>query len=374
MKIIAFNADQRKFQNEFLEFPFKLYKNTPQWVPSLNSDIRKVFSKKKHGFYEHGTAIYLLAVDEQERVIGRLAVLENEGYNQHFSSRTAFFYMFECIDDFSVANALFSSGFDWAKSRGLNEMIGPKGFSVFDGFGTLIKGFEYRAAFGQIYNPAYYQEFLEKLGFEKKWDSFTGYMDRSFQLPEKIFQVAELVKQKRGFEIREFSKKNEMKLYINDIKDLYNASLAYDSRNMPISDADMQTMVNQMLKFADPKLIKFIIKEGKPVGFLLAFPDIARALIRCKGKLLPFGWFQILRELKTTDTVDLNGAGILPEYQRVGGNALLFAEIAKSITSKPNYQFAEFLQVRDNNPQMLLEWENLGVEVRKTHRFYGKTL
>ena len=374
MKIIAFNTDQRKFQNEFLKFPFKLYKNTPQWVPSLNSDIRKVFSKKQHGFYEHGTAIYLLAVDEQERVIGRLAVLENEGYNQHFSSRTAFFYMFECIDDFSVANALFSSGFDWAKSRGLNEMIGPKGFSVFDGFGTLIKGFEYRAAFGQIYNPAYYQEFLEKLGFEKKWDSFTGYMDRSFQLPEKIFQVAELVKQKRGFEIREFSKKNEMKLYINDIKDLYNASLAYDSRNMPISDADMQTMVNQMLKFADPKLIKFIIKEGKPVGFLLAFPDIARALIRCKGKLLPFGWFQILRELKTTDTVDLNGAGILPEYQRVGGNALLFAEIAKSITSKPNYQFAEFLQVRDNNPQMLLEWENLGVEVRKTHRFYGKTL
>jgi ribosomal protein S18 acetylase RimI-like enzyme len=374
MKIIAFDADQRKFQIKFLEFPFKLYKNTPQWVPSLNSDIRKVFSKKQHGFYEHGTAIYLLAVDEQERVIGRLAVLENEGYNQHFSSRTAFFYMFECIDDFSVANALFSSGFDWAKSRGLNEMIGPKGFSVFDGFGTLIKGFEYRAAFGQIYNPAYYQEFLEKLGFEKKWDSFTGYMDRSFQLPEKIFQVAELVKQKRGFEIREFSKKNEMKLYINDIKDLYNASLAYDSRNMPISVADMQTMVNQMLKFADPKLIKFIIKEGKPVGFLLAFPDIARALIRCKGKLLPFGWFQILRELKTTDTVDLNGAGILPEYQRVGGNALLFAEIAKSITSKPNYQFAEFLQVRDNNPQMLLEWENLGVEVRKTHRFYGKTL
>jgi len=374
MKIIAFNTDQRKFQNEFLKFPFKLYKNTPQWVPSLNSDIRKVFSKKQHGFYEHGTAIYLLAVDEQERVIGRLAVLENEGYNQHFNSRTAFFYMFECIEDFAVANALFSSGFDWAISRGLGEMIGPKGFSVFDGFGTLIKGFEYRAAFGQIYNPPYYQEFIEKLGFEKKWDTFTGYMDRSFQLPEKIFQVADLVMQKRDFEIVEFSKKNEMKPYVNDLKDLYNASLAYDSRNMPISDADMQTMVNQMLKFADPKLIKFIIKEGKPVGFLLAFPDIARALIRCKGKLLPFGWFQILRELKTTDTVDLNGAGILPEYQRVGGNALLFAEIAKSITSKPNYQFAEFLQVRDNNPQMLLEWENLGVEVRKTHRFYGKTL
>jgi ribosomal protein S18 acetylase RimI-like enzyme len=133
-------------------------------------------------------------------------------------------------------------------------------------------------------------------------------------------------------------------------------------------------MVNQMLKFADPHLIKFIFKEEKPVGFLMAFPDIARALIRCKGKLLPFGWIHILRELKTTDTVDLNGAGILPEYQRIGGNALLYAEIARSITSKANYQYAEFLQVRDNNPQMLLEWENMGVEVRKTHRFYGKTL
>lgn len=374
MKIISFCADERKFKNEFLEFPYNLYKNTPQWVPPLLSDSRKIFSKKQHGFYEHGTAIFLLALDEHERVTGRMAVLENEGYNQHYHSKAAFFYMFESIEDFAVAKALFSAGFEWAKNRGLTEMIGPKGFSVFDGFGLLIKGFEYRAAFGQIYNPPYYQGFLEKLGFEKKWDTFTGYMDRSFQLPEKIFQVADLVKQKRGFEIRKFSQKNEMKPYINDLKDLYNASLASDSRNMPISDADMQTMVNQVLKFADPQLIKFIFKEGKPVGFLLAFPDIARAIIRCKGKLLPFGWFHILRELKITDTVNLNGAGILPEYQRVGGNALLYAEIANSITSKPNYQYAEFLQVRDNNPQMLLEWENMGVEVRKTHRFYGKSL
>jgi ribosomal protein S18 acetylase RimI-like enzyme len=374
MKIIAFTADQRKFQNKFLEFPFKVYKNTSQWVPPLNSDIRKIFSKKQHGFYKHGTAIFLLALDEQDRVSGRLAVLENDGYNQHFNSRTASFYMFECVEDFYVANALFNSGIDWAKSRGLSEMIGPKGFSVFDGFGTLIKGFEYRATFGQIYNPPYYQEFLEKLGFEKKWDTFTGYMDRTFHLPEKIFQVAALVKQKRGFEIKEFNKKNEMKYYVNALKDLYNASLAYDSRNMPISDADMQTMVKQVMKFADPHLIKFILKEGKPVGFLMAFPDIARALIRCKGKLLPFGWYQILRELKITDTVDMHGAGILPEYQRIGGNALLYAEIAKSVTSKPNYQYAEFLQVRDNNTQMLLEWENMGVEVRKTHRYYTKSL
>ena len=374
MKIIDFSPNEKRYHQTFINFPYKLYADIPQWVPPLRIDFKAIFDTKKHAFYQSGSAHFLLAKDDSGAVLGRLAIMDNARYNAYFQSKTAFFYLFECIKDFSVAQALFEAGFIWTKHRGLTDIIGPKGFSVFDGFGTLIEGFEYRPAFGQIYNPPYYQVFLEQLGFVKVWDTFTGYMDRSHQLPEKIFQVAELIQKKRGFSVRQCNSKADLKTIMPDIKMLYNQSLADDARNMPISDAELQTMVSQLIKFADPKLIKLIYKNEEPVGFLMAYPDISQALQRNKGRLFPFGWFDLLKELKTTNCVNLNGAGILAEHRRMGGTALLYAEIYKSIISKQNYQYGEFLQVRDNNLNMLLEWEHGGVQLRKIHRFYRKSL
>lgn len=374
MKLIEFEPQEKRYQKGFIEFPFKLYANTPQWVPPLRIDMKNIFNTKKHAFYESGTAHFILAFDDSGQTIGRLAVMESQRYNAYFKTKAAFFYLFEAIDDFSVVKALFNSGFNWAVERGLTEMIGPKGFSVMDGFGTLIKGFEHRPAFGHIYNPPYYPTMLEQLGFKKKWDAYTGYMDRTSKIPDKIFQVAELVQKKRNFRVLEFKSKAELRSFVPDLKTLYNKSLADDSRNMPLSDADMQTMVNQFIKFADPKLIKLIYKNDKAIGFLLAFPDISKALQRCNGRLFPLGWIYLLRELKQTKCVNFNGAGLLEEHRRIGGTALLYAEIYKSATSSKNYTYAEMLQVRDNNPNMMLEWENVGVELRKIHRFYQRQL
>jgi len=373
MKIIVFNPGERQYQKAFLEFPFTLYKDTPQWVPPLKIDMKSVLQKEKHSFYQHGKAKFLLAFNEQNEVIGRLAVMENSRYNDYFNSHAAFFYYFEAIDDHTVSRGLFNAGFEWAKQRGLTDMIGPKGFSVFDGFGTLIKGFEYIPAFGQVYNPPYYQEMLEELGFVKKWDAFTGYLPCTAPLPEKIFKAADIVKQKRNFSVRVFKSKSEIKRIIPELQTLYNKSLAEDAHNMPLSNEDMQTMANQLLKFADPHLIKLIYRFEEPAGFLLALPDISRALIRCKGNLFPFGWYHLLREFKKTKSVELSAIGILSEHRRVGGIALLYAEIIKSIRSNPNFEYGIFTQLRDNNPNMIVEWDNLGVERRKTHRLYIKS-
>lgn len=372
MKIIEFNPGEKQYQKVFLDFPFTLYKDNPHWVPPLIIDIKSIMQPEKHAFYQHGEAKFLLALNEHDEVIGRLAVMENRRYNDYFVSKTAFFYYFEAIDDHTVSRGLFEAGFRWAKERGLTEMIGPKGFSVFDGFGTLIKGFEYMPAFGQVYNPPYYQGMLEELGFLKKWDAFTGYMSCSAEVPEKIFKAADIVKKKRNFSVKVFNSKSEIKRIIPDLQVLYNKSLADDAHNMPLSDEDMQTMANQLLKFADPHLIKLIYRFEEPVGFLLALPDISQALIRCKGNLFPFGWYHLLREFKKTKSVELSAIGVLSEHRRVGGIALLYAEIIKSIRSNPNFEFGTFTQLRDNNPNMIVEWDNLGVERRKTHRLYFK--
>ena len=374
MKIIAFNPGEKCYQKAFLDFPTYLYKDTPQWVPPLKLDMKSVMQPEKHSFYQHGEAKFLLAYNKSDEVVGRLAVMENRRYNDYFKSHSAFFYYFEAIDDHNVSRGLFDAGFEWAKKRGLTDMIGPKGFSVFDGFGTLIKGFEYMPAFGQVYNPPYYKEMLEELGFEKKWDAFTGYLHCSAPLPEKIFKAADIVRQKRNFSVKVFKSKSEIKKILPELQALYNKSLAEDAHNMPLSEADIQTMANQLLKFADPQLIKLIYRYDAPVGFLLALPDISRALIRSKGKLFPFGWYHLLREFKKTKSVELSAIGILSEHRRVGGIALLYAEIIKSIRSNPNFEYGIFTQLRDNNPNMIVEWDNLGVERRKTHRLYIKRL
>lgn len=369
MQIIQILPNNHKYQTAFIDFPFKLYQSTPQWVPPLRTGIRQIF-KPNHPFYTYGEAAFYLAINDQGNVLGRLATANNHRYNDFHQSKTAFFYYFESINDQAVAEGLFKRGFEWAEEQGLNHVLGPKGFTVLDGFGMLVKGFEYQPAFGQAYNPDYYPALIESLGFEKVKDVFTARIDRSSVWPEKILKAAKLVEKRMGFYAPELRSKAELKKVINDFKRLYNDSLAEPAGNPPITDEDMDTMVSQLLWIADPRLVKLIHKDGKAVGWVLAYPDIGAGLQRAKGRLFPIGWLQILRESKRTHWIDLNGIGIIEDYQRLGGTAILYNEIYKSVMSFDQYDYAEMLQMREENFNILLELENLDIEFHKIHRLY----
>jgi len=373
MKIIQFNTENRRNRKAFIQFPFSLYRNNPQWVPPFRSAMRNIF-KPDYPFYNYGDAAFFLAEDNQGQVVGRLAVANNHRYNQFHDSNTAFFYYFEAHNDTRISKGLFSRGFDWAKSQGLNQILGPKGFTVLDGFGMLVKGFEHQPAFGQPYNPAYYPEMVESLGFTKVKDIFTGRIDRDTRFPEKIIKGAELVEKRRGFSAPEIKSKAELKAVLNDFKRLYNESLAGPAGNPPLTDEDMEIMVSQLLWIADPRLVKLIYKDGRAVGWVLAYPDIGAALQRTKGRLFPFGWLQILLESKRSHWIDLNGIGIIEDYQRLGGTAILFNEVYKSVMDHDQYTYAELLQLREENKKILIEMSNFDIEFHKTHRLYEKWL
>lgn len=373
MKTIQFSPDNHTYRKAFIQFPFDLYKDNPHWVPPLRVEMRKIF-KPSYAFYAYGDAAFYLAIDDQERVSGRLAVANNHRFNDFHKTKTALFYYFECIDDLEVAKNLFMHGFEWAKSQGLTHILGPKGFTVLDGFGMLIKGFEYQPAFGQAYNPNYYPTFLESLGFSKVKDIYTGRIDRNLQWPEKFLKAAKLVEKKMGFYSPEIKSKKELKAVLDDFKTLYNESLAGPAGNPQLTDEDMDNMVSQLLWIADPRIVKLIYKDEKPVGWMLAYPDIGRALQRINGHLFPFGWLQILIESKRTPWIDLNGIGIIEEYQRMGGTAILYDKIYKSVTSVDQYNYAELLQFREENIKILLEISNIDIEFHKIHRLYEKNI
>jgi len=373
MQIIQINPSDRRDRHAFIHFPFKLYQNTPQWVPPLRMAMREIF-KPDYGFYSYGKAVFFLAKDEDGEVLGRLAVANNPRYNAFHKTKTAFFYYFETINDQQVADGLFQRGFDWAKAQNLNHVLGPKGFTVLDGFGMLVKGFENQPAFNQPYNLSYYPELVENLGFTKVKDIYTGRMDKSTQWPEKIRKAARLVEKKRGFHAPEIKTKKELRTVIDEFKRLYNESLAGPAGNPPLTDEDMDAMVSQLLWIADPRLVKLIYKDEKAVGWILAYPDIGKALQKTKGRLFPFGWLHILLEKNQTEWVDLNGIGIMEEYQRLGGTAILFNEIYKSVLETGQYSYGELLQMREENINIQLEAANLDIDIHKTHRLYEKWL
>jgi hypothetical protein len=371
-QIVQINPADRKQVNSFLNFPKLIYAHNQYWVPPLLIEAKRVFNHQKFSFYQHGAAAFFMATNGNTP-LGRLAVIDNWAYNAFNHEKTAFFYYFECVDDKTVATGLFEAGFDWARSRGLDRMVGPKGFSVLDGMGLLVKGYEHRPAFGIPYNPPYYQGLVEAVGFERQSDTVSGYLSSGVTLPEKVNRLADLVKEKRGFWVQDLLTQADLRKALISLRQMYNDALEGTEGNMPLSDSDMASMAQGLLWIADPRLIKLIYKGAEPAGFLLAYPDVSAALQRNKGRLLPFGWLDILFERHRTRWVNINGAGIVAKYRRMGATAILFTEMHKSITSG-KYEHADIVQIGTENEQMQLELSQLGIEFYKMHRIYQRVL
>ncbi len=168
MHITQLDLNNKRQVEDFLRLPFSIYKDIPQWVPPLQMDERLRLNRQRFPYYKHSHAEFFLAY-AGSRPVGRLAVLDNRHYNEFNHESTAFFYLFECENNLEAATGLFSAAMDWARTRGLNKIFGPKGLTPLDGFGLLVKGFEHRPALGLPYNPAYYVDLIEGAGIYQSW-------------------------------------------------------------------------------------------------------------------------------------------------------------------------------------------------------------
>lgn len=358
----------------FLRFPFHLYKDHPLWVPPILIDARIQLDPDKHPFYEHSEAEFFLA-ERKGEVVGRIALLENKVYNRYHGKKQAQFYLFECVEDIDVARALFEHASEWAKTRSLDQVVGPKGFSALDGYGMLVDGYEHRPAMTMMnYNPPYYPAMLEVLGFRKEVDFISCYLgaDR-FQLPERVHRIAARAAKRSGLRVLRFRTKKELRAWAARIGQTYNNTFINNWEYYPLSQNEIDFLTDNILGFADPRLIKIIAKDDEAVGFLFAFPDISAAIQRNKGKVFPIGIIDLLIESKRSRWVALNGAGVLPEYHGRGGNALLYSEMEKTI-HEFNFLHADLTQVAESAVQMRRDLENVGGFPYKNHRVFIRDL
>jgi GNAT superfamily N-acetyltransferase len=358
--------------NRFVRLPFRLYKNDPFWVPPILIDNEAQLNRKKHPFYEHSDADFFMAVCDGQDV-GRIAAIENRRFNQYHATHQAQFYFFESEDDQEIANALFEALFDWARQRGLDTVVGPKGFGPLDGYGMLIEGFTGHQMMTMMnYNPPSYPRMLEALGFTKEVDFISCCADSaSFNFPERARRIAERVQQRGTLQVRRFTSIRALKAWAGRIGVAYNKAFVNNWEYYPLTEREIAFVVNTLETIANPRLIKIITHGPDVVGFLFAFPDLADAIRRSGGRLLPFGLLDMLLEMRRTQWVAVNAAGILPEFQGLGGNALLYSEMVKTILDN-KYAHGALYQVAETAVNMRRDLENLGLTPYKNHRVYHR--
>ena len=369
------NTDNKTQVKRFVELPFRLYKDCPQWVPPLYVDAYLYLNRRKHPFHEHSDVDFFLAVCDG-RDVGRIAAIENKPFNRYHHERTADFFLFECENDPAAAAALFDAVSAWAKARGLTRIIGPKGMGPLDGYGILVFGFEQRQTMSMLnYNFPYYQQLLESLGFEKEVDFVSCFLPADqFQIPERVERIADRVMQRGGLQIKKFKNKKELVAWAPRIGQAYNKAFVHNWEYYPFTPREIDFVVSNIMTIADHRLIKIITHGEEVVGFLFAFHDVSAALQRARGRLFPFGLLDILLELRRTNTVAVNGMGILPEYQGHGGNAILYSEMGRTLLNFRQFTHVEMTQVAETTEQMRADLKNLNGVEYKNNRVYRKRL
>jgi len=375
LNIEKVDTDNKKQVKRFAELPQRIYANCAQWVPPLNVDAYNQLNRKKHPFHEHSEVEFFLAARDG-RDVGRIAVIENRPFNTYHKTRKADFYLFECENDLEAATALFNTAFEWAEARELDVVVGPKGFGPLDGYGLLTFGHEHRQTMTMLnYNHAYYQQLMEAQGFEKEVDFVSCYLPADqFKIPERVEKIAERVMQRGHLEVKKFKNKKELLSWADRIGTAYNNAFVNNWEYYPLSQREIDFVVENILTIADHRLMKIITHGDDVVGFLFAFYDVSAALQRAKGKLFPFGLLDILMEMRRTKTVSVNGMGILPQFQGHGGNALLYYAMGKTLLEFQQFVHVEMTQVAETTEQMRADLKNLNGVEYKNNRVYRKYL
>ena len=364
----------------FIELPKRLYASTPQWVPLFDADYRGFF-RNRHPFFRHARCGFLLARADHDPAappLGRVLMIENARYNAQHGRRAAHFYFLDFADDPEIADALFEAMARWADARGLDELLGPLFTGASLGGGLLVKGFEHAAAMTMMpYNHAYYVDHYERAGFLKHFDLYSLFIDpRSYELPEKVERLAELARRRGRMKVLEFTSKAQLRRAARRVAALYNPTLADHTENYPLTDEELERIIKDLLQLARPDLEKVITYDGEVVGYMLGFPDVTAALRSSGGRLTPASILRIMHEARHARRLILNGMGILERYQRIGGNALIYSELARTVKHTPSYRFdeAEMVQINEGTDLMLADLRKLGAQVGKVHRVYRASI
>ena len=373
-------VETKKDLKRFIEFHYDLYKGNPYDVPNLYSDEVNTLSKNKNAAFDFCEAEYYLALKEG-KIVGRVAAIINHKANEKWKKKDVRFGWIDFIDDIEVSHALFEAVEEYGRKKGMDDIVGPLGFTDMDPEGMLTWGFDKLGTMATIYNYEYYPQHMEKLGgWEKDNDYVEYYLVVPEKSPEKYTKIAEMVEKRYNLHVRKLTKKDIFQGgYGKKLFDLINLTYSDLYGFSELTDRQIDQYVKMYFPLADLDLVTVIEdgnKDNQLAGLGITIPSLSHALQKCRhGRLFPFGWWHLLRAIKfhKTDGVDLLLMGFLPEYRSKGANALLFADL---IPRYVNYGFkwGETQVEMESNEGVQSQWGPLDPINHKKRRCYRRSL
>lgn len=377
MSVVVKRVDEndKKTKKAFVKFPIKLYKDCPYYVPSLILDELRTLDTKTNPAFAMCEMQMFLAY-KNDKIVGRICAIINNKANEVWNSKDGRFGFFDFIDDVEVVDALFSEAESWLKSKGMTSIIGPIGFSGLDHEGLLVHGYDRVTTMATTYSYPYYKEHIERIGFEKEVDANEYYITIPSAAPERHQRIADIVEKRNGFKVLKFKGLKHVKPYVSKLFNLLNDAYKPLYGFAPLSQEQIDYYVKMYVPILRWDLVTIIVEEktDNVVGFGIGMPNLSRGLIKSRGKLFPFGWYYLLKDLKFKNPVaDLLLIGISPEYQGKGVNAMIFADFIPS-AYKEGFKYAESNPELEVNEKVNTLWDGFDAVLHKKRRFYRKKI
>jgi hypothetical protein len=360
-------------KREFLEVPYRLYRNSPHWIAPLRIAQKDILNTGRHPFYKTSDAEMFLA-ERDGRIVGRIMAILNHAHNEFQNERVGFFGFFEVENDQQAAASLIDAARDWVRARGADVIRGPVNPSTNYECGLLVEGFDLDPMVMMTYNPPYYAELLEACGMKKAMDLYAYDIAASyFNHSNKLQRVAERLRKKSNISVRTVNMK-DFKNEVGIVRRVYNDAWSRNWGFVPMSEEEFDHLAKDLKQIVDPRVVLIAEQEiegggRRSVGFLLAVPDINRALKKINGRLLPLGLLKLLWHSRKLGAIRVITMGGIIELQNLGIGSILLDEIYRRAPAA-DLGTGEMSWVLENNVMMNRAAEMVGGRRSKTYRIY----
>jgi hypothetical protein len=355
--------------DRFVDLPFRLYRNDPNWVPPLRSDLKNILTPGRNPFWNHAERELLLA-ERDGAVVGRTAAIVDHNYNKYHTSKLAFFGFFESENDPEVANPLFDAVSAYARTRGLEHVYGPANPSLNDEVAFLVGPFDSPPMVKVVYNPEYYPRLAEGAGFSKVKDFYAYVLEANAPIPEKYERVVKMLKARPEITIGH-PDINNLKPSMDLIKQVYNDAWSNNWDFAPMTDEEIDDLAKQLKPVIVPELITMVFYNREIAAMSIALPDLNLILKKMNGRLFPFGWLTFLAQRSRIDRLRLWTLGVMKKFRHQGFDALLYYESMLAARAL-GYKFGELSLILEDNVPIIRPILNLGGRVYKTYRVYQR--
>ncbi len=373
MSAVIKSVNTKSEMKDFIMLPYRLYRNDPLWIPPLITQEKAQFNTAKNPAHRYcNTELFLAWRDG--RPVGRIGAIVNERYLEKTGRNCGRFGWFECEDDTEAANGLFKAAENWLLEKGMTEVSGPMGFTDNDMTGFLVDGFEELPTIAGSYNPQRYNDLIVSRGYNKEVDYVEYLITVPDAFPEKVERLTALIKKRS--KVRVFNEKSTRALskkWGHQVFDVLNESYEKLYGTTLLDDKEIDYYIKTYLGQVDPEFIKLAADGDRLIGFIIAMPNLSRAFQKAKGRLFPFGFIHILKEMKNSKTLDFYLAGIRPEYQGKGVDVLMSYEMGVS-AFKRKMKFAESNHELEDNKKIQAMWKFYEKRLHRRIRVYNRTL